>query len=146
MKEDLNENTYTNDAYKLYLSDPKHEYSLQNTKVHNFYPCSVFSHEFLVRISAPLTWSPPMRAWSLASTRGVSPTCPAWCHLAPPPTSPNSTAPPTPCRARSTTACHITFSTTVVTGQWKLTYTFIHFKNGNVFIFVHDGKCYVMQT
>jgi len=32
MKEDLNENTYTNDAYKLYLSDPKHEYSLQNTK------------------------------------------------------------------------------------------------------------------
>ena len=33
MKEDLNENTYTNDAYKLYLSDPKHEYSLQNTKV-----------------------------------------------------------------------------------------------------------------
>ena len=34
MKEDLNENTYTNDAYKLYLSDPKHEYSLQNTKVH----------------------------------------------------------------------------------------------------------------
>ena len=33
MKEDLNENTYTNDAYKLYLSDPKHEYTLQNTKV-----------------------------------------------------------------------------------------------------------------
>ena len=44
MKEDLNENTYTNDAYKLYLSDPKHEYSLQNTKVHKFYPCFVFSH------------------------------------------------------------------------------------------------------
>ena len=55
MKEDLNENTYTNDAYKLYLSDPKHEYSLQNTKVHKFYPCFVFSHEFLLRISALLT-------------------------------------------------------------------------------------------
>ena len=54
MKEDLNENTYTNDAYKLYLSDPKHEYSLQNTKVFHFYPF-IFPHSFLLRISALLT-------------------------------------------------------------------------------------------
>ena len=54
MKEDLNENTYTNDAYKLYLSDPKHEYSLQNTKVYHFYP-SILPHSFLLRISALLT-------------------------------------------------------------------------------------------
>ena len=54
MKEDLNENTYTNDAYKLYLTDPKHEYSLQNTKVHHFY-LTIFLHDFLLRISALLT-------------------------------------------------------------------------------------------
>ena len=54
MKEDLNENTYTNDAYKLYLSDPKHEYSLQNTKVHYFYP-SIFPDDYFLRISALLT-------------------------------------------------------------------------------------------
>jgi len=32
IKEDLNENTYTNEAYKLYLSDHKHDYTHQNTK------------------------------------------------------------------------------------------------------------------
>ena len=42
MKEDLNENTYTNDAYKLYLSDPKHEYTLQNTKVWLFQITEIF--------------------------------------------------------------------------------------------------------
>ena len=33
VKEDLNENTYTNEAYKLYLNESKKEYTHQNTKV-----------------------------------------------------------------------------------------------------------------
>ena len=33
VKEDLNENTYTNEAYKMYLNDKTKEYTHQNTKV-----------------------------------------------------------------------------------------------------------------